>query len=241
MSTLIRSFMYNTRPFVPGGVLGGCLPCLNASEKFTDENMGSCMIRLVAMLVLSLGLVNVAAAGDPAAGQGKAAVCAGCHGADGNSAVPTFPKLAAQGDRYLAKQIHDIKSGSRVVVEMTGLTDNLSEQDIGDLAAYYASQSSSTGAVDPALLESGEALFKAGNSAKGIPSCIGCHGPAGKGVAAAGFPRLAGQHGDYIAGQLTKFRSGDRMNDDSAMMRSIAANLSDAEIKAVSSYISGLY
>lgn len=200
------------------------------------------MVRLFASVVLSVGLAGSAlAAGDPAAGQAKTAVCAACHGADGNSAVATFPKLAGQGERYLMKQIQDIKAGTRVVVEMTGLTDSLSDQDIADIAAYYASQSASTGAADPELVEQGQTLFKAGNAAKGIPACIGCHGPAGKGMAAAGFPRLAGQHPDYTTTQLKKFRAGERVNDDARMMRDIAANLSDAEIKALASYISGLY
>ncbi len=199
------------------------------------------MFRLIATLILSLCLLDTAVAGDAAAGQGKSAVCSGCHGADGNSAVPTFPKLAGQGDRYLAKQIGDIKAGTRAVVEMTGLTDALTPQDMADIAAFFAAQAPSTGAVDPALLEQGEKLFKAGNAAKGVPACIGCHGPAGLGMAAAGFPRLAGQHSDYTALQLRKFRAGERMNDDNAMMRGVAANLSDAEIKALASYISGLY
>lgn len=200
------------------------------------------MIRKIAVGVMlgSLSL-GVAAAGDPAAGQGKVAVCAGCHGADGNSAVASFPKLAGQGERYLDKQIHDIKGGVRPVVEMTGMTDNLSDQDIADIAAYYSSQSASTGAADPELLEKGKLLYQGGNAAKGIPSCMGCHGPAGKGIVTAGFPRLAGQHADYTAKQLTAFRAGMRENDPSGMMRGVAANMSDAEIAAVSSYIQGLY
>lgn len=244
MSSLKPSFMYNTRPFIPGGVKGSGLLPKYASERnyLPTKNMGSYMIRLIATVVLSLGLVNVAAAaGDPAAGQAKSAVCAGCHGADGNSAVPTFPKLAGLGERYLTKQIKDIKAGTRPVVEMTGLTDNLSDQDIADIAAYFSKQVATTGSSDPALVELGTQLFKAGNAAKGIPACTGCHGPSGLGVAEAGFPRLAGQHADYIVKQLAGFRAGDRKNDDNAMMRGVAANLSDAEVKALASYINGLY
>ncbi|OZG74950.1 cytochrome c4 [Hahella sp. CCB-MM4] len=194
-------------------------------------------------LVLALGLAGLAhAAGDPKAGQGKAAVCAGCHGADGNSAVPNFPKLAGQGERYLVKQITDIKNGKRTVVEMTGLTDSLSAQDIEDIAAYFSAQAATVGKADPALVELGAKLYGAGNMAKGIPACTGCHNPAGAGNPPAGFPKLGGQHAQYIEGQLMKFRSGERSNDgESRMMQDIAANMSDAEIKALASYISGLY
>ena len=205
--------------------------------------MGSIMRVFVTGLLLVLGMASLAqAAGDPKAGQAKTAVCAGCHGADGNSAVPNFPKLAGQGERYLIKQISDIKSGARVVVEMTGLTDGLSEQDIADIAAYFSAQNATVGKADPELVANGEKLFRAGNMAKGIPACTGCHNPAGQGNAPAGFPKLGGQHAQYIETQLQKFRSGDRMNDgESRMMRDIAANMSDAEIKALASYISGLY
>lgn len=200
------------------------------------------MIRNIALsIILGSFSLGAMAAGDPAAGQGKTAVCAGCHGADGNSAVANFPKLAGQGERYLEKQIKDIKAGNRVVVEMTGLTDNLSNQDIADIAAFYAAQGATTGMADPELVERGKQLFEGGNAAKGIPSCMGCHGPAGKGIQAAGFPRIAGQHADYTVTQLKQFRDGNRQNDPNGMMRGVAANLNDAEIQALASYIQGLY
>ncbi|MDG9669140.1 c-type cytochrome [Hahella sp. CR1] len=194
-------------------------------------------------LVLAMGMVGLAhAEGDPKAGQTKSAVCAACHGADGNSAVPNFPKLAGQGERYLIKQIHDIKSGNRAVPEMAGLTDNLSDQDIEDIAAYFASQPATVGSASEASLEKGESLYRAGNAAKGIPACSGCHSPNGAGNFPAGFPRLSGQHSDYVAKQLQNFRSGDRSNDgETRIMRDIAANMSDAEIKALANYILGLH
>ncbi|MBU6951565.1 cytochrome c [Hahella sp. HN01] len=194
-------------------------------------------------LVLAMGMVGLAhAEGDPKAGQTKSAVCAACHGADGNSAVPNFPKLAGQGERYLIKQIHDIKSGNRAVPEMAGLTDNLSDQDIEDIAAYFASQPATVGSASEATLEKGESLYRAGNAAKGIPACSGCHSPNGSGNFPAGFPRLSGQHSDYVAKQLQSFRSGDRSNDgETRIMRDIAANMSDAEIKALANYILGLH
>ncbi len=201
------------------------------------------MNKVLVSLLLTLGLTGVAqAAGDAEAGQGKVAVCAACHGADGNSPAPNFPKLAGQGERYLLKQLHDIKSGARPVIEMTGMLDNLSDQDMADIAAYFASQKMSVGAADPKLVERGEALFRGGKLEEGMPACTGCHSPDGAGLAAAGFPHLGGQHAQYVAKQLTDFREGDRTNDGDAMiMRAIAAKLSNKDIEAVSSFIQGLH
>ncbi|MBS7662811.1 cytochrome c4 [Pseudomonas lalucatii] len=202
------------------------------------------MNKLLVSLLLTLGITGLAqaAGGDAAAGQGKVAVCGACHGADGNSAAPNFPKLAGQGERYLLKQLNDIKSGDRQVVEMTGLLDNLSEQDLADMAAYFASQKMSVGAADPKLVARGEALFRGGKLEEGMPSCTGCHAPNGAGLDAAGFPQLGGQHAAYVAKQLTDFREGNRTNDgDSLIMRSIAAKLSNKDIEALSSYVQGLH
>lgn len=201
------------------------------------------MNKVLVSLLLTLGLTGVAqAAGDAEAGQGKVAVCGACHGADGNSPAPNFPKLAGQGERYLLKQLHDIKSGNRQVVEMTGMLDNLSDQDLADIAAYFASQKMSVGAADPKLVQRGEALFRGGKLEEGMPACTGCHSPDGAGLAAAGFPKLGGQHAQYVAKQLTDFREGNRTNDGDAMiMRAIAAKLSNKDIEAVSSFIQGLH
>ena len=202
------------------------------------------MNKLIVSLLLTLGISGVAhAAGDAAAGQAKAAVCGACHGPDGNSMAPNFPKLAGQGERYLTKQLKDIKDGKRVVLEMTGLLTNLNDQDLADMAAYFASQKGSVGAADPKLVARGEALFRGGNLEKGLPACTGCHSPDGKGNAAAGFPHLGGRHAQYIAKQLTDFRkeADGRNNDGEAMMRTIARKLSDEEIAAVASYIQGLH
>ncbi|WP_417660724.1 c-type cytochrome [Pseudomonas sp.] len=201
------------------------------------------MNKVLVSLLLTLGITGLAhAAGDATAGQSKAAVCGACHGPDGNSPAPNFPKLAGQGERYLLKQIHDIKNGDRTVVEMTGILDNLSEQDIADIAAFYAGQKMSVGAADPELVKRGEALFRGGKLEEGMPACIGCHSPNGAGIAAAGFPHLSGQHATYVAKQLTDFREGNRTNDGDAMiMRSIAAKLSNKDIAAISSYVQGLH
>ena len=209
------------------------------------------MKKLIVSLLLTVGISGIAHAageavqpGDAKAGQAKAAVCGACHGPDGNSMAPNFPKLAGQGERYLTKQLHDIKSGKRTVLEMTGLLTNLSDQDLADIAAYFASQKGSVGAADPKVVARGEALFRGGDLAKGMPACTGCHSPNGAGNAAAGFPHLGGQHAQYIAKQLTDFRKEDagRVNDGDAMtMRTIARKLSDEDIAAVSSYIQGLH
>ena len=201
------------------------------------------MNKVLVTLLLTLGITGMAqAAGDAKAGQAKAAMCGACHGADGNSAAPNFPKLAGQGERYLLKQMNDIKSGNRNILEMTGLLTNMSEQDMADIAAYFASQNMSVGAADPALVKAGEALFRGGKLAEGMPACTGCHSPNGAGLAAAGYPKLGGQHAQYVSKQLTDFREGNRTNDgDSMMMRSVAAKLSNKDIQAISSYIQGLH
>ncbi len=206
------------------------------------------MNKLLVSLLLTLGVAGIAQAaatavvGDAAAGQAKTAVCGACHGPDGNSMAPNFPKLAGQGDRYLLKQLHEIKDGKRQVLEMTGLLTNLNDQDLADIAAYYSSQKNSVGAADPALVARGEALFRGGDLQKGMPACTGCHSPDGQGNAAAGFPHLGGQHASYIEKQLTDFREGERTNDgDSMIMRGIGAKLSNKDIKALASYIQGLH
>lgn len=201
------------------------------------------MNKIIVSLLLALGLVGVAqAAGDPAAGQAKAVVCGACHGVDGNSQLASFPKLAGQGQRYLLKQMQDIKSGARPVVEMTGMLEPLSEQDMADVAAYFASQKIGVGTADAALVERGQALFRGGKLAEGMPACSGCHAPDGSGIATAGYPHLGGQHAGYVAKQLTAFREGERSNDGDAMiMRDIAAKLSNKDIEALSSYVQGLH
>lgn len=201
------------------------------------------MNKIIVSLLLTLGITGMAhAAGDAKAGQAKAAVCGACHGPDGNSAAPNFPKLAGQGERYLLKQMNDIKAGNRTVLEMTGLLNNVSDQDMADIAAYFASQKGSIGAADPKVVARGEALFRGGKLEQGMPACTGCHAPDGSGNAAAGFPHLGGQHAQYVAKQLTDFREGNRTNDgDSMIMRGIAAKLSNKDIEAVSSYIQGLH
>ena len=201
------------------------------------------MKNLVISLFVLVGLSGFAhAEGDAGAGKTKAAACSGCHGADGNSGVASFPKLAGQNVKYLLKQMGDIKSGSRVVPAMTGQLDGKSEQDMEDIAAYFSSQYPTVGAAKKELVELGEKIYRAGSKDSGVSACTACHSPTGKGNAMAGFPALGGQHADYIAAQLRAFREGERTNDgDTKMMRSVAFRLTNKEIDAVASYISGLH
>ena len=201
------------------------------------------MNKLLVSLVLSLGVAGSAHAlqGDAEAGQGKVAVCAACHGNDGNSIMPNWPNLAGQGERYLLKQLVEIKEGVRVVPEMTAIVANMSEQDLADAAAYYATQTPAVGAADPELVARGEAIYRGGDIATGLPACTGCHSPTGQGNDPAAYPQLAGQHATYTAKQLTDFREGNRVNDGDAMiMRTVASRLSNKDIEAVESYIQGL-
>ncbi len=186
-------------------------------------------------------------AGDAAAGEAQTMVCAACHGADGNSAVPTFPKLAGQGQKYLYKQLQDIRDGARPVPTMVGQLDGKSNQDLSDIAAFYAAQPRTGGQTDPELLALGEAVYRGGIPERDVAACTACHSPTGAGNAPAGFPALAGQHAEYIAAQLVAYRKGyedetGRINDgDTRIMRITAFGLSDKEIEAVSSYAAGLY
>jgi cytochrome c553 len=207
------------------------------------------MKKLAFLLGLVMGWASTglsAQTGDPAAGEQKAATCSACHGADGNSAVPTFPKLAGQGAKYLLKQMQDIRDGARSVPTMAGQVDNMTDQDLADIAAYYASQPGSGGQADPALLALGEKVYRGGILERNVAACTACHSPNGGGNAPAGFPALAGQHAEYTAAQLRAYRQGyedpaGRTNDgDTRIMRTTAFGLSDLEIEAVSSYVAGL-
>ena len=150
-------------------------------------------IRAAASLLLATSLQAVAD-GDASAGQAKSAICAACHGADGNSSVPNWPKLAGQHANYIARQMTLIKSGDRPVPEMMGFVAGLSDQDIQDLAAWYSSQTSNGGIADESLVALGERIYKAGNANSGVPACMSCHGPAGEGNPLSLYPALAGQH-----------------------------------------------
>lgn len=181
-----------------------------------------------------------AIAANAAAGEAKTAACAACHGADGNSANAIWPKLAGQHAKYTVKQLQDFKNQKRIDGTMFGMTIALDDADMQDIAAYYASQKIKGNAADSELVARGQDIYRGGISAEGIGACMGCHGPAGKGIASAKFPSLKGQHSAYLVAQMNKFKDGSRSNDDSKMMRSIVKKMSQADIEAVASYISGM-
>jgi cytochrome c553 len=199
-------------------------------------------IRLLAVSLITASVVAgpVLAAGEVAAGQTKSAVCAACHGADGNSPNPIWPKLAGQHSSYLYKQIMDFKSGARQNELMAPMAAPLSDQDAADLAAYFSAQKQTPGTAAADMVAPGEAIFRGGNMATGVPACAGCHGPTGAGNPQAKFPRISGQHADYVAKALQDYRSGSRSNDVNAMMRGVTAHMTDSEIEAVAQYVQGL-
>lgn len=200
------------------------------------------MKKLAIAALVVLGAFGTAqAAGDVAAGKNKAAVCAGCHGADGNSMVPNWPKLAGQHASYITKQLSDFKAGNRNDPTMSPMAAPLSEQDMADLAAYFSSQKVAIGSANAEKAALGKKLYQGGDSAKGISACMACHGPSGAGNPGAKYPALHGQQSMYVVKQLQDFRSGARTNDPAKMMSSIAAKMSNEEIEAVAEYIAGLH
>lgn len=203
----------------------------------------SLLLRAIASS-LAFFSTQVFAQGDAPAGQAKSAICAACHGADGNSVVPNWPKLAGQHEEYLVRQITLIKAGARPVPEMMGITPGLNDQDILDLAAWFSSQENSGGVADESKVVLGERIYRAGNAETGVPACMACHGPAGEGNPLSDYPALAGQHSVYTANILTRFRAGEHWGDDDApsqIMNGTASELTNEEIEAVASYIQGLY
>ncbi len=198
----------------------------------------------ISLMFLALIPAGLLAAGDPEAGEAKSAICAACHGADGNSVVSIWPKIAGQHVEYLARQTRMVRDKQRNVPQMYPMVMNLSDQDIDDIAAFYAAQTLSPGVADEELVELGRRIYQAGNPGNEVPACAACHGPAGGGVLGAHYPVVRAQHADYTADRLTRYRNGEvngGRDPYSAIMVGVAANLTDEEINAVSSYIEGLY
>ena len=204
------------------------------------------MKNLAIIFCLTMAWAQSGVAADAAAGKSNSVACSACHGADGNSMVPSFPKLAGQGEAYLIKQMQDIRDGARPVPTMAGQLDGKSDEDLADLAAYYASQAKSGGKTNADLLALGQKIYRGGVAERNVAACSACHSPTGQGNAPGGFPALAGQHAEYTATQLKMYRKGyedesGRTNDgDARIMRTIAFGLSDKEIEAVASFIAGL-
>lgn len=200
--------------------------------------MNKLLVTIIALFTFS----NVAIAqGDIEAGKAKSATCVACHGEDGNSPSNLYPKLAGQHESYLEKQLIEFKSGQRNDPIMMGMVMALSEQDMKDLAAYYASQTATPETVSPEVAEAGKNLYMGGDINRDIPGCTACHGPRGNGLELAKFPKISNQHPAYIKAQLEKFRSKARENDPNGMMVDVAAKLTDADIELLSNYISALH
>lgn len=180
--------------------------------------------------------------GDAAAGGAKAAACFACHGPNGNGAInPEWPKLAAQGSPYIHAQLSAFKSGARKQPVMMGQVATLSNEDMNNLAAFFAAQPAVPGVASKDAVKVAETLYRAGDAKRGLPACSGCHNPNGLGNAAAGFPRLSGQNVAYTTNQLKAFKSGARGAEaNGQMMQAVAAKLTDDEIGALASYVAGL-
>ena len=181
---------------------------------------------------------------DPGPGTTDPSVCAACHGADGNSTVPQWPKIAGQHKQYLVRHQQLIQSGDRPVPEMMPIVEGMTDEDFEALADYFASQQLRPGVADEGLVATGEQLYRAGNPETNVPACMACHGPAGAGDPLAGYPRVSGQHALYTANMLRKYRDGTRWGEDDAnsmIMVGVAEELTDEEIESVASYLEGLH
>lgn len=205
-------------------------------------------MKKLALILSLLASCSVWAQGSIEAGKAKSQTCVACHGADGNSLITQYPKLAGQHEKYLIKQLKELKLGmtsggkqGRYEPVMGAMAMPLSEEDMADLAAYYASLPISNNSTPENVVDEGKVLYTAGDSERGLTACIACHGPRGNGTELSGFPKISGQHADYIKAQLEKFRDGDRNNDMNAMMRDVAKKLTDADIDTLSKYVGGLH
>jgi cytochrome c553 len=201
-------------------------------------------------VMLFLGLVGQVSAveGDAEAGKAKSVTCAACHGPDGNSPTDMYPKIAGQHAGYIYKQLKEFKAGmasggkeGRNNAVMGGMVAALSDQDMKDLAVFYASQTMKSGTTPEDVVARGQKLFRGGDMDRGIAACIACHGPRGVGHSLAGFPKISFQHPAYIKAQLESFRNGSRANDMNGMMRDVAKKLTDEDIEILSKYLGGLH
>ncbi|MCB1603305.1 MAG: c-type cytochrome [Gammaproteobacteria bacterium] len=195
-------------------------------------------------IFMSLVFASLSFAGDVESGKAKSAMCASCHGADGNSVNPVWPTIAGQHENYISRQLSLFKSGERKATVMAGMVAALNEEDMKDLAAYFNAQKAAKKAAEPELVALGQSIFQGGKSELNIPACMSCHGVAGEGNPLSGYPIVAGQHAAYNEQRLKDFRAGETVKNaddvNGNIMASVAKYLSDDEIKAVASYMQGL-
>ena len=200
-------------------------------------------LQSIALLCALSGLAlstSVLAEGSVEAGQTKSATCVACHGVGGNSVNPLWPSLAGQHRQYTIKQLKAFKTGGRTDPLMTPMATTLSDQDMEDLAAYYATQTATGLEADPEKVPVGQRLFRGGDERLGIAACVACHGPSGDGNPTALYPAIRSQHASYVEKQLKEYRSGTRQTDQNQMMRNVANSMSDEQIAAVAAYLQGL-
>lgn len=200
-------------------------------------------LRLAATALVLLGATaGQAQDGSAEAGQSKATTCGACHGPDGNSVTPEWPNLAGQHERYIVRQLEAYQNGERRDVSMQGFASMLSEQDMQDVAAYYATQSLAPRGADPDLVMLGQQIYRGGIPERGVAACIACHGPTGMGNPMAAYPRIGGQHSAYVLSTLQAYASGERRSDAdmNQMMRNVSELLFENEMRALASYVQGL-
>jgi cytochrome c553 len=212
-------------------------------------------MKLILILLMGIVSFNLFAMGDIAKGKAKSTACVACHGATGNSTSDGFPKIAGQHQGYIFKQLKDFKSQKRKDGTMFGMVAGLSETDMQNIAAFYASQTTSRNVAkkDAKMLKLGEQLYRGGKVSAKTTACVACHGVKGQGIPTANFPRLSFQHAAYTNKQLKNFRqesfdtqqnkvsANTRKNDPTAMMRATTKHLTNKEIEALSQYIAGLH
>ncbi|ABI58193.1 c-type cytochrome [Alkalilimnicola ehrlichii MLHE-1] len=204
--------------------------------------MNNRFIAAAAGLILAgVSLPALAVDGDIEAGERKAATCVACHGAQGNSNNPAWPSLAGQPADYIVYQLQLFRDGDRQDPLMTPQAAGLSDEDIRDLAVYYEAQEAVFHEADEELVERGREIYRAGIPGQGVAACMACHGPAGEGVKGAQYPRVAGQHAQYMRKALREYRDEERDSDPNRMMRDIASRMSDEDIEAVTEYMTGLH
>jgi cytochrome c553 len=196
---------------------------------------------LLAGLLLGATMNTAMAAGDVAAGQTKAStVCLACHGLDGNSVNPEWPSIAGQHESYIIKQVKAFRAGERTNLLMSPISLTLTDKDIEDVAAYYATQKIKGQEGAKSKVELGQKIYRGGVADRKVPACMACHGPNGRGNPAASYPSIRSQYATQVVTQLQAYRKGDRKTDQNEMMRMVAAKLSDAQIEALAQYIQGL-